>query len=217
MRQLSIQVGAAWLCVCCVLPSFEGVDRLPESAGGTAGTAGADTGGIGNLGGHDGETSDGGDANPASAGMDNGGSASSGSGGVESSSGNENGGSSSGVGGAGSDWGGTGGATAGTAGGGGTSAGTAGAGGMAGTGGAPTAGCSKYCKGADSVLTICGSYSPPAKIDTEAKCFGTCAKAAAADVTCWNVHVGNAKAATGGTVEVHCEHAFGLSVCGPLP
>jgi hypothetical protein len=217
MRQLSFQVGAAWLCVCCVLPSFEGIDRLPESAGGTAGTAGADGGGMGNLGGNDSNTPEGGDISPGSAGGDSGRPASSGSGGAESAGGNEDGGTSGGGGGAGTDSGGTAGAAAGTAGGGGTSsAGTAGATGMAGTGGTPSAGCSKYCQGADSVLTICGDYSPPAKIDTEPKCFATCAKAAAADVTCWNTHVANAKASTG-TRDVHCGHAFGMSLCGPLP
>jgi hypothetical protein len=128
----------------------------------------------------------------------------------------------------------TGGGGAGGAGGGsGGSGGKAGAGGMGGAGGtggsggsggggagAPSADCMKWCSGADSVLTVCAGKNIPAKIDTEAKCLSVCAASPAASVTCWNMHVANAKAGDDAAKTMHCPHgegADGQNVCPKLP
>jgi hypothetical protein len=134
------------------------------------------------------------------------------------------GGATTGGGGAGGASGGAGGASGagGKAGGGGGGAGgTGGASGGGGSGGggggAPSAACSTWCSGANSVLTVCAANNIPEKINSEAKCLAVCKASPEASVTCWNTHTNNAK---NGDKGMHCPHAEGApnnGACAVLP
>jgi hypothetical protein len=116
-----------------------------------------------------------------------------------------------GDGGTGGDTGGAGGSTGGTGG------STGGTGGSGGEGNPPSAACSMWCSGADSVLTVCAEFNVPEAINTEAKCLEVCAGAPEASVTCWNMHTGFAKT---GDKQVHCPHGEGApdnGACAELP
>jgi len=186
---------------------------IPSGTAGTGtagtGTAGTGTAGTGTAGtGTAGTGTAGtGTAGTATAGTGTGGT---GTAGTASGGSGGSGGASGGSGGRGGA-GGSGGASGGS---GGASGGSGGSGG--GSGGASAA-CTKWCVGADSVLTVCANNNIPTKINSEQKCLDVCKTAPGASVTCWNTHTANAKTGDKG---VHCPHAEGApgnGMCPELP
>jgi hypothetical protein len=176
-----------------------------ETPGGTAGTGGTGTSGSGTTGG-------GGSGTSGSATTGGGGSSATGGGGSTSTGG----GGSSATGGGGSATGGSA-SNGGSGGSGGTGGAAGGTGGSGGSGGGASADCNTWCKGANSVLTVCANNNIPEKINSEQKCLSVCAASPAASVTCWVKHVDNAK---NGDKGVHCPHgegADGQDVCPKLP
>lgn len=222
MRNWHFALGAAFVCVCCVLPAYDGVDSLPNvggssSAGTTVAEAGDSSSTTETMGG---KTGSGGSGSNVGGSNTPGGAPDMGPGGADSGTGGSTGGTTVGNNG-GTDQGGNSGSSAGGSGGSGGSGGTSNSGGMAGGGmggmggAAPSPGCSKYCSGAHSVIVVCGGFNLPPKIDTEAKCLAVCAKATESAVTCWNNHVTNAE---NGLQDTHCKHAEGDgAVCPVLP
>ncbi len=155
------------------------------SAGTGAGTAGASAGTAGTSAGAGGSSSGSGGGGMAGAGGSKAGAGGGGAGGMSG--------------------GGAGGAAGGGAGG---KAG-AGGGGSGGGGGAPSADCSKWCSGANGLITQCAGKLAAA-VDTEAKCIANCTKApadGAKGLSCWNTHLTNI--VNGQSKDTHCPHASG--------
>lgn len=163
-----------------------------SSAGATTGGAGASTGG-------------------AAAGASTGGTATGGGGAATGGAGASTGGASGG-GGAGGKAGAGGGGAGGA---GGSSGGGAGGGGAGGGGGGPSADCTHWCSGTKGVIQTCaGKLST--NLTTEENCLKSCAKAQAADLTCWNMHLDNINV-KGESKDMHCPHTTGTALCGAVP
>ena len=225
MRSLGSMSVAAALCVCCVLPSYDAVDKLPsEGQGATSSGAGSSNGGKSNLtspsgggktsnsgGSDDGEGGDGTSGTDGSGGTDSGG-----SGGMTTTGGTPNAGASPGGSGGNAPVGGMGGAPA-TGGMGGAPVGGApggtGGGGAGGTmNGKPE--CDTFCDGNNGLVVRCQGNLAPV-VASEAGCQTVCNGAPAASLSCWQMHLNNV--ITGLPASVHCSHASGEPGNGVCP
>jgi hypothetical protein len=210
MRALGITSVAAALCVCCVLPSFDAVDRLPGDGSGAESSAGSNMAGSNTTLANGGKSNSGGSGTGAEGG-EPGGIGEAGSSGTEPMAGS---GGSAGEGGsamAGSSMGGA----AGSPGSGGGS-GSGGTGGGAGTGGSTsgTPECAKLCQGANGLVARCEGYLEPV-VASEAGCLAGCNNAPVASLDCWQYHLDNVVAGLGASV--HCPHASGKVGNGACP
>jgi hypothetical protein len=72
----------------------------------------------------------------------------------------------------------------------------------------------KICTGADSIGTVCAGETMSDTIKNS--CLASCAKATAAQVMCWNEHIGLAKSMPQ-MKTMHCGHAAGADPCSMWP
>jgi hypothetical protein len=221
MRSLGPLSVAAALCVCCVLPSYDAVDRLPgEGEGATSSGASSSSGGKSNL------TSSSGGKNNGSSGSGvgaeggddpMGASGSQGTGGSDPGSGGMDAGGTPTTGGAppgGSPpTGGAGGAPGGAGGAGGTAPGGTGGGGAGGSmSGLPE--CNTFCQGPNGLVVRCQGYLEPV-VASDAGCQAACNNAPVSSLDCWQTHLDNVIA--GLSAPVHCNHASGKPGNGVCP
>lgn len=208
MRVLGISSVAAALCVCCVLPSFDAVDRLPgEGSGGDSSSAGSSTAGTNPTQASGGKSNVGGSGIGAEGG-EPGGVGEAGSGGSEPMAGSGGFAGSGGSAMSGASMGGA--------------AGNSGSGGSSGSGGGGGAGgsmsglpeCNTFCQGADGLLIRCEGYLGP-DIASEAGCQAACNASPASSLDCWQTHLDNVVA--GLSAAVHCNHASGKVGNGVCP
>jgi hypothetical protein len=214
MRSLGLLSVAAAVCVCCVLPSYDGVDRLPgEGQGATSSGASSNSGGNSNLTDASGGKNNGssGSGVGAEGGDDPGASGSQGTGGSEPGNGGMTSGGTPPSGGA--PPGGGDGGTGGMAGAGGKApvGGASGAGGSGGTGGVSNQ-CFQWCQGANNVRMKCPN-NLGSELVSEASCLSTCQASPEADVNCWVMHTGYADSPT----SPHCAHGSGSPGNGVCP
>lgn len=219
MRAPGLELTAAALCVCCVLPSFDAVDNLPGEGQGASSSSGASsskagssnltnaTGGKSNGSGGSATGNDGGDEGIGTSGSNGSGGTDTGNGGVGPTGGMPGGGTPSG---------GAAGSTSGAGGGGvppvGGMGGTGGMGGSSGTGGGGSSQCQTWCQGANSIIQRCPNDLTPS-ISSEATCNATCQESPAANVNCWVTHLGYVDSPG----SPHCAHATGAPNNGVCP